>query len=90
MALNLWVWGYNSHGQLGLGHTTTMITNPTLLTHPTDGTTWASIVGGGAGGANPTGHTIALDSSGQLCVWGVTSTDASGSGMILVDTVLYY
>jgi alpha-tubulin suppressor-like RCC1 family protein len=55
----LWAWGWNGHGQLGIGNTTNQI-NPIQVGTDND---WASISAGGV-------HTLALKNDGTLWAWG--------------------
>jgi alpha-tubulin suppressor-like RCC1 family protein len=68
---NLYTWGYNKYGQLG-DRTTTNRHSPTLIDHPT-GDTWISASLGG-------GHSLALDSSGNLYTWGRNNYGRLGDG----------
>ncbi|MCL2380442.1 MAG: hypothetical protein FWC64_02480 [Treponema sp.] len=63
---SLWVWGRNEWGQLGLGRGNSgLSTRPVRIHHPqaARGTRWESVNAGDR-------FTIAIDSAGQLWVWG--------------------
>jgi alpha-tubulin suppressor-like RCC1 family protein len=57
----LWTWGQNSNGQLGLNNTTTPICTP--VTTFAGGTNWKQVAGG-------TSHTAAIKTDGTLWTWG--------------------
>ncbi len=72
MALpQLWTWGLNTSGQLGLGN----ITNSSSPIQVGALTTWSSIAGGFR-------HTIALKTDGTLWTWGINNTGQLGLGNI--------
>ena len=56
----LWVWGRNSYGQLGINATTNRTTPVTTIL---GGTNWKSVAGGYA-------HTVAIKTDGTLWTWG--------------------
>jgi len=66
---SLWTWGYNNHGQLGLG-TTTEQHSPVQLGA---GTTWTAAACG-------TDHTLALQANGSLWAWGKNTDGQLGTG----------
>ncbi|MDO8987538.1 MAG: RCC1 repeat-containing protein, partial [Coriobacteriia bacterium] len=66
----LWSWGYNNHGQLGLGDTTNRIL-PSQIGADTD---WVSVAAGGSG------QSLALKSDGTLWAWGWNGTGQLGLG----------
>jgi alpha-tubulin suppressor-like RCC1 family protein len=57
---NLWTWGYNGYGQLGINNTTSRSTPVTTIL---GGTNWKIISGGFA-------HTAAIKTDGTLWTWG--------------------
>jgi alpha-tubulin suppressor-like RCC1 family protein len=63
-------WGYNSHGQLGLGYTSESVSSPTVVPGLTD---VASLVAGYL-------HTCAVLVSGSVKCWGYNSHDQLGVG----------
>ena len=66
---NLWAWGYNGSGQLGLGDNLDRDT-PTPVGTDTD---WASVAAGWA-------HTVAVKADGTLWAWGWNSAGQLGLG----------
>jgi alpha-tubulin suppressor-like RCC1 family protein len=64
----LWVWGFNSSGQLGINATTNRTTPVTTIL---GGTNWKSVAGGGY-------HTVAIKTDGTLWVWGRNSSGQLG------------
>ena len=62
---NLYTWGYNYYGQLGIGTsgTSSNVTTPQLVIHPIVGRTWAYV----ACGVN---NMYAIDNMGYLYSWG--------------------
>lgn len=69
---NLWIWGNNNNGQLGIGPSGT-ISSPTKVGHPEDGNNWISF----ETGAYTTG---AIDQEGDLWMWGSNSYGQLGNG----------
>jgi alpha-tubulin suppressor-like RCC1 family protein len=69
---NLWVWGKNNYGQLGLGDSgnSTSRTTPTQLASDSD---WMSVAGGDD-------HTIALKTNNTLWIWGRNNLGKLGVG----------
>ncbi len=65
----LWVWGYNSSGQLGNGN---IVSINTPITTFAGGTNWKQAEGG-------TAHTIAIKTDGTLWVWGVNDQGQLGT-----------
>jgi alpha-tubulin suppressor-like RCC1 family protein len=65
----LWAWGLNSSGQLGLGDVTAR-TSPTRVGTATN---WAQASAGGA-------HSLAITTSGELWAWGNNSSGQLGRG----------
>jgi len=59
---NIWAWGANANGQLGLGNTTAR-NIPVQMPMPTDVDYWVSISAGAM-------HSLALDNDGNLWGWG--------------------
>ena len=74
----LYAWGYNSSGQLGLGDTAYRLT-PTRVGVASD---WVSVSGGGCviGGEPYFGYSLALNSSGELYTWGYNNRGQLGLG----------
>jgi len=66
----LWVWGENARGQLGLGNNTRYNT-PQRVTNPAG--TWKTVAAG-------TGHSFAINSAGQLFSWGRNDLGQLGLG----------
>ena len=64
----LWAWGRNNNGQLGINNTSNKFTPVTTFS---GGTTWKQI----AGGSN---HTAAIKTDGSLWVWGDNSSRQLG------------
>jgi alpha-tubulin suppressor-like RCC1 family protein len=58
----LYAWGANSQGQLGVGHTN-QLPNPTLVSLPDGVSGWIATAAGGS-------HSVAISKEGQLYVWG--------------------
>ncbi|MCL2680156.1 MAG: hypothetical protein FWF11_01565 [Coriobacteriia bacterium] len=67
---NLWAWGRNNHGQLGLDDTAAYST-PQQVT--TDATVWQQV----SAGAN---HSLAIDAEGNLWSWGEGTFGKLGLG----------
>ena len=63
---DLWTWGYNNHGQLGLGNWT-IYNEPQQVVHPNkdfdEEVTWTQVSLGEY-------HSAAIDSNGDLWTWG--------------------
>jgi alpha-tubulin suppressor-like RCC1 family protein/photosystem II stability/assembly factor-like uncharacterized protein len=74
----LWAWGANSDGQLGVGDRTNRNT-PTLVPLPAGASKWVLV----AGGAN---FAIAVADSDKLYAWGLNDKGQTGNG---VDEGLY-
>lgn len=76
---NLWVWGNNGNGQLGLGDATV---RQTPILHPSLNNAVKAIAAGGytAAGASPTGHGVVLKSDGTIWVAGYNSYGQLGLG----------
>jgi len=66
------VWGYNAHGELGLG-TTAAVKVPTLNPH-------ASLAGGVTAVAAGRNHALALLDSGAVMAWGYNNSGQLGTG----------
>ena len=61
---NLYTWGNNSFGQLGIGPTPDTSRNyPSLVSNPTSSAYWLKAVGG-------SNHSLGLQSDGSLWAWG--------------------
>jgi len=77
MAINtanqLFAWGSNIVGQLGLGDNT----DRPIPTHVSPGTTWKSV---SVGGAFSSGYTMAINTANQLFAWGSNYYNQLGSG----------
>lgn len=68
---NLYAWGVNHFGQLGLGHTNN-VSSATKLPMPNGfGVTWKSV-------STSESHTLAIDSDGKLWAWGNNSENQLG------------
>ena len=67
---NVWAWGANDSGQLGISSFDDKRTAPVKLTFFPPGTRITAIAGGG-------NHSLALDSSGNVWAWG-----ANGAGQL--------
>lgn len=76
---NLWVWGNNGQGQLGLGDVTV---RQTPILHPSLNNAVKAIAAGGytAAGATPTGHGVVLKSDGTIWVAGYNGYGQLGLG----------
>ncbi len=59
---NLWCWGRNDHGQIGIGTNNTPIYSPTEITYPA-GISWIDVDTG-------LNHTCAIDSNNNAWCWG--------------------
>ncbi|NOS68770.1 MAG: hypothetical protein HOP33_02460, partial [Verrucomicrobia bacterium] len=60
---NLYGWGHNEAGQLGLGFTFAYTNTPQRIALPAGKTGWKAVSAGGI-------HTMAITTDGQLFVWG--------------------
>ena len=69
----LYAWGYNLYGQLGLGDTTYR-NAPVQIGSATD---WMYVACGGYDGY---GHSLAINSSGELYAWGYNASGQLGLG----------
>jgi alpha-tubulin suppressor-like RCC1 family protein len=70
----LWAWGDNSFGQLGVGGTTRRLT-PTRVGTDSD---WSAVATGYA-------HTLALKTDGSLWSWGFDGVGQLGHGVVLPE-----
>ena len=70
---NLYAWGYNGDGELGLGNTTTPITTPQRITFPAEVTGWDAVAAGGD-------HSLAIGNDGNIYVWGSDQDGQLGIG----------
>jgi alpha-tubulin suppressor-like RCC1 family protein len=68
----LWVWGDNSWGQLGIGSAVPWVQEPVRF----DAALWRSVSGGGA-------HSAAIMPDGTLWAWGLNSSGQLGTGVDL-------
>jgi hypothetical protein len=68
----IWVWGFNSCGRLGDGTVATRCSPVREISSSTD---WCQVSAGGA-------QTAALNTSGQLWMWGVGSCGRLGTGTV--------
>jgi len=74
---NLWAWGAGSNGGLGLGDSA----NTAIPTKVTQGAAkWQAVPEGGIGGT-VNGHSLALDTDGNLWAWGRNSVGQLGKGI---------
>ncbi len=69
---NLYAWGWNGYGQLGIGNTTDQYT-PVVVTKPSGVTSWTAVVVGYA-------HSLAIGSDGNLYAWGYNGYGQLGNG----------
>jgi alpha-tubulin suppressor-like RCC1 family protein len=69
---NLYAWGYNGFGQLGIGNTAQQ-NIPAMVPLPSGVTSWTAM----AGGWN---HSLAIGSNGNLYVWGDNTYSQLGIG----------
>ena len=67
----LWAWGHNLFGQLGLGHTLQQ-TSPVRVGSASD---WTALAAGSS-------HTLALRANGTLWAWGLNSSGQLGDGTL--------
>ena len=76
---NLWVWGYNTQGQLGLGDTTA---RQTPILHPSINDAIKTVAAGGytTAGAGPIGHGMVLRGDGTIWVAGSNAYGQLGVG----------
>ena len=74
----LYVWGYNYSGQLGLGDNADR-SNPTRLPPPLGVTNWVVAVAGGH-------HSLAIGDNGQLYAWGRNWESQLGIGYVPNNT----
>ena len=68
----LWTWGLNSYGQLGINNTTTRLTPVTTLA---GGANWKQVAGGSS-------HTAAIKTDGTLWTWGYNAFGQLGDNTI--------
>lgn len=68
---DLYTWGYNLYGQLGLGDTTNR-SIPTLVSR-IDGHAWTEVSAGN-------GYTLAINANGDVYAWGLNNTNQLGDG----------
>ena len=73
---NVEAWGYNGNGQLGNGANTTNATTPQPVTTSTGLTKVVAVAAGGAWN----GFSVALDSSGNVWMWGYNGDGERGNG----------
>lgn len=66
-------WGKNNYGQVGVGYVSTSITTPTLITGAMQGKRIVSI-------AACTFHALAADSDGNVYTWGTNTDSSTGTG----------
>lgn len=66
----IWAWGYNADGRLGVGNTTTYFSTPVKVGSATN---WNSIVSGRQ-------HSLALNNLGELWSWGLNTSGQLGLG----------
>jgi len=72
---NLWAWGWNANGQLGLGHTSPQ-RSPAMVPFPAGVTSWDTIIP-----SQGRGHfTLAKDQLGRLWGWGTNNSGQLGIG----------
>ena len=73
----LWAWGWNDYGQLGLGHTTTKYTPQRVGT----ATNWVSVACGG-------NHTMAINSNREIWTCGLNTHGQLGTGDTVSKNIL--
>ncbi|MHB8337062.1 MAG: RCC1 domain-containing protein, partial [Ignavibacteriaceae bacterium] len=69
---NLYAWGYNAYGQLGIGNTTQQ-NSPVKVPLPSGVTSWTSVVSGWS-------HCLAIGNDGNLYAWGDNANGQLGIG----------
>ena len=82
----LWMWGHNGFGQLGMADPTAPVINPTPIniTHQFGFTEDETILELAIGGS----HSAAIDSSGDLWMWGNNASGQLGNGQDGADESL--
>jgi len=76
---NLWGWGNNLHGQLGISDQKVETSKvPRLLPFPQN-TRFTKIAAGAT-------HSLAIDSAGNLWAWGANDTGQRGNGLLGIDS----
>jgi len=72
----LYAWGTNANGRLGIGVAGNNFPSPTAVTSPVSGETWTEISAGDA-------HSLAILSDGTLWAWGINSNGRLGVGGVV-------
>ena len=70
---NLYSWGHNESGQLGIGSSFVYTNKPQLIPLPAGKTGWKDVAAGGL-------HVLATTTDGQLFVWGYSGYGQLGQG----------
>lgn len=75
---NLYSWGKNTYGQLGIA-TTTNDSTPMAVPFPSGVTGWAKVYAGGS-------HVVAIGNDGNLYTWGLNTNGQLGNGTTTQST----
>ncbi len=75
---NLYAWGDNTYGQLGIGNTTNPNNSPVEVTLPSGVTSWTAVAAGHF-------HSLAIGNDGNLYAWGDNSYGECGTGNTIIN-----
>ncbi len=73
---NVFAWGYNGYGSLGIDNSTGWVEEPYNITSIFNGEIISQISAG-------LGHTMAITNSGELLAWGYSASGQAGTGSIV-------